>query len=141
MGGSDAQAGFYYQNIVAAWHILGLIEIGSSIESISLENPERAKFIDDIIVDASDRKSFIQVKWSEDDATAITLHSLVTPEESSAIPLIAKLAAGFRKIRNESGKSTLEFCYKAFTTYRHEPFGSAAHFWLHRSLNFVLQSF
>ena len=77
MAGAEAQAGFYYQNIVAAQYALDLIEFGSQLRSITLENSQRAKHIDDIIVDRTEGASFIQVKWSEDDTTAFTLHNLV----------------------------------------------------------------
>ena len=76
MAGSDAQAGFYYQNIVAARYALDLIEFGSQLRSISLENPQRAKHIDDIIADRVDGVSFIQIKWSESDTAAFTLYNL-----------------------------------------------------------------
>lgn len=102
MAGSEAQAGFYYQNIVAAWYVLALIKFGSQLRAITLENPKRAKHIDDIIADRADGTSFIQVKWSEDDTAAFTLHNLVTADDASP-PLIAQLARGFRQISSEGG--------------------------------------
>jgi len=61
MAGSDSQAAFYYQNIVAAISCLDLIEFGSPIASIQLENPERGKHVDDVIVDHRDG-----VRWCPD---------------------------------------------------------------------------
>lgn len=73
MAGSEAQDGFYYQNIVAAHYVLDLIEFGSQLRSITLENPQRAKHIDDIIVDHAHGASFIQAKWSENDTGEATI--------------------------------------------------------------------
>src|SRR6266446_5315980 len=97
MAGSDAQAGFYYQNIVAAQYALDLIEFGSPLRSITFENPGRAKHIDDIIANSAAGTVFVQVKWSQDDTSAFTLHNLVTAEEGST-SLLAKLARGFRQV-------------------------------------------
>jgi hypothetical protein len=43
MPGAEAQAGFYYQNVVAALRALELLELRSPMHSITLENPARAK--------------------------------------------------------------------------------------------------
>lgn len=50
MGGSAAQAGFYYQNNVAALKILESLFFQSDITHIELENYESGKHIDDVIV-------------------------------------------------------------------------------------------
>ena len=106
MVGSDAQAGFYYQNIVAAQYALDLIEFGSQLHSLTLENPQRAKHIDDIIADRADGVSFIQVKWSESDTAAFTLYNLITAEDTS-LSLIAQLARGFQQVSKESGRKEI----------------------------------
>src|SRR6266446_4639956 len=106
MAGSDAQAGFYYQNIVAAQYALDLIEFGSQLRSITIENPQRAKYIDDIIADRADGASFIQIKWSEDDTAVFTLHNLLTADDASP-PLIAQLARGFRQVSSEGGRKEI----------------------------------
>src|SRR5262249_25627231 len=106
MAGSDAQAGFYYQNIVAAQYALDLIEFGSQLRSITLENPQRAKHIDDIIADRADGASFIQVKWSDSDTTVFTLHNLVTAEDTS-LSLIAQIARGFQQVSREAGRKEI----------------------------------
>jgi hypothetical protein len=103
MAGSDAQAGFYYQNVVAAGWLLDLLENGSAVRSVSLESSGRAKFVDDIVVECVDRTLFVQVKWAKDDSSALTLHNLVAAEEPTELPLIARLAAGFKKIQGEPG--------------------------------------
>jgi len=106
MSGSEAQAGFYYQNIVAAQYALDLIEFGSRLRSLTLENPGRAKCIDDVIADSADGTAFVQVKWSQNDSSALTLHSLVTTEENST-SLFAKLARGYRKVVSEDGRQEI----------------------------------
>jgi hypothetical protein len=102
MAGAESQAGFYYQNIVAAGYALDLVVFGSRLLSITLENPERARHIDDIIAEYVDQTAYVQVKWSQDDSSAFTLHNLVTTEDD-ALPLLAKLARGFRDIDHGSG--------------------------------------
>jgi hypothetical protein len=107
MAGSDAQAGFYYQNLVAALHLLDLLEIGSSTSSVMLENPSRAKHIDDIIVDSEGGTRFIQVKWSQSGDTSFTLANLISSEDGD-VSLWMKLARGFTQIQDESGKKVVE---------------------------------
>ena len=106
MAGSDAQAAFYYQNNVAAHCALDLIEFGSQLRSITLEKPERANHIDDIILDQVDGSTFIQVKWAKDDNAAITLHSLVTSDDGT-MSLLEKLARGFRHVASEAGQKEI----------------------------------
>jgi len=106
MAGSDVQAAFYYQNLVAAEYLLDLIEFGSQIRSITLENPNRAKYVDDVITEGADSNAFIQVKWSDDDTAAFTLHNLVTPDDSS-VSLIAKLAHGFQRVSGEPANTEI----------------------------------
>ncbi len=106
MAGSDAQAGFYYQNIIAANHALDMLEFGSQIRTLTFENPERAKHIDDVIIDHSDGATFVQVKWSDDMTSALTLHNLTAAEEDSP-SLLAKLARGYRDIAQEPGRKEI----------------------------------
>lgn len=105
MAGSEAQAGFYYQNVVAALHALKLIEIGSPYRSITLENPNRAKYIDDIIVERTDRTTFIQVKWSEGEDSPFTLYNLTSQgDDAGDIPLLSKLGRGFQQTASGQGR-------------------------------------
>ncbi|MFH2000984.1 MAG: ATP-binding protein [Planctomycetota bacterium] len=106
MAGAEAQAGFYYQNLVAALHLLDLIEVGSKVLSVTLENPSRAKYIDDIIVDTGEGARFIQVKWSEDQHCSLTLGNLVAKEKGGS--LWEKLACGYQQIRTEHGEKVVE---------------------------------
>lgn len=106
MAGAEAQAGFYYQNLVAALHLLDLIEVGTKVQSITLENPSRAKYIDDIIIDTDDGARFIQVKWSDDQRSSLTFANLIAEEEGGS--LWAKLARGYQQIHAEHGKKVVE---------------------------------
>ncbi|WP_273859896.1 ATP-binding protein [Photobacterium sp. GSS17] len=106
MAGSEAQAGFYYQNLVAALHLLELIDIGSNIRSITLENPDRAPHIDDIIIDTDTGSRFIQIKWTKEQETSFTLANLVAEEEGGSLWL--KLARGYQQISSEHGEKIVE---------------------------------
>jgi hypothetical protein len=100
MGGIDAQAGFYYQNVLGALRALDLIELGSPLVSVSFDNPSRADTIDDIVAEGKDFTEFVQVKWAQDSDSSFTFANLTTAEDGSSESLLAKLAAGFRKIQN-----------------------------------------
>jgi hypothetical protein len=50
-GRIDAQAGFYYQNVLGALRAIDLIEIGSPLLSVSFDNPSRADATDDIVAE------------------------------------------------------------------------------------------
>ena len=106
MAGAEAQAGFYYQNVVAANYALDLLEFGSSLRSITLESIERAKHIDDIVADYAGKTAFVQVKWAGDQASALTLHNLVTAEGDST-SLLSKLARGYQQIRRKPGQKEI----------------------------------
>ena len=102
MAGAEAQAEFYYQNVVAANYALDLLEFSSSLRSITLESIERAKHIDEIVAEYDGKTTFVQVKWARDQASTLTLHNLVTTDGDSA-SLIAKLARGYKRIRGQPG--------------------------------------
>lgn len=106
MAGAEAQAGFYYQNVVAAGYALDLIEFGSQLRSITFENPRRARHIDDVIIDHSAGATFVQVKWAQDETSSLTLHNLTAAEDDST-SLLAKLARGYRDIVREPGRKKI----------------------------------
>ncbi len=106
MAGAEAQAGFYYQNIVAAQYALDLIDFGSQLCSITLENPRRAKHIDDIVADHTVGMTFLQVKWAQDETSAFTLCNLLAAEEDST-SLFPKLARGYQQVVGEPGKKEI----------------------------------
>ena len=106
MSGAEAQAGLYYQNVVAAGFALDLIEFGASLRSITLESAKHAMHIDDIVAEYEGKTSFVQVKWARGEASTLTLHNLVTAEEDST-SLLSKLIRGFRQIRSKPGKKEI----------------------------------
>ena len=108
MAGAEAQAGFYYQNVVAAGYALDLIEFGSSLRSITLESQEQAKHIDDIIADYIDKTKFVQVKWALDQNSALTLHNLVNAESDSSPFCLNSYAATSRFVKS-LGRKKLSF--------------------------------
>ena len=106
MAGAEAQAGFHYQNVVAAGYALDLIEFGSSLRSITLESQEQAKHIDDIIANYTDKTTFVQVKWARDQNSALTLHNLVNAESDST-SLLSKLVRGYQQICEKPGQKEI----------------------------------
>lgn len=99
MAGLFPQAGFYYQNIVAAKHILESIQVGSNIVSIELDNPQKVQHVDDIIVTyKGDFTRYYQIKWSDDDSKSYTLSNLTTSAEDGEKPLIEQLATGYSRL-------------------------------------------
>lgn len=83
MEGSYSQAGFYYQNNIAALKIIECLFFDSGIREIRLENYEKGNHIDDIIIYREDKIDYFQVKWSEDEDKTYTLYSLITTQESN----------------------------------------------------------
>lgn len=95
MGGSAAQAGFYYQNNVAALKILESLFFRSDITHIELENYENGKHIDDVIVYRTTNTQYTQVKWSEDTSNSYTLYNLLTATEEGKKSIFKQLAQGY----------------------------------------------
>ena len=93
--GSFPQAGFFFQNHIAAQKVLEMIELGSTIRAITLENYEKGPHIDDIIVEADRGTTFYQIKWSDSDVSAFTIHNLITPPNKQKKALLQELAEGF----------------------------------------------
>ncbi|MCK9192893.1 MAG: ATP-binding protein [Nevskia sp.] len=119
MAGSEAQAGFYYQNVIAAHYCLDLIEFGTPLRAATFDNPSQALYIDDVIATYSDSKRFVQIKWSDVDSAVFTLHNLASASDDESIPLLAKLAAGYRTIEADGGtKSIVLFSTKGAGTNR-----------------------
>lgn len=110
--GSFPQAGFFFQNHVAAQKILEMIEVGSSTRAITLENYDKGPHIDDIIVEADDGTSFYQIKWSESDDSAFTIHNLITPPSDKKKALLKELAEGFSTLRRTEGAEIILYSTK-----------------------------
>ncbi len=94
MPGSTTQAAYYYQNHVAALKVLELLEFGSPITSIFLENYEKGPHIDDIIVIYHNFTRYYQVKWSQNNNKPFTVSNL-TQKEENAKSLLRQLAEGY----------------------------------------------
>ncbi|WP_222537021.1 NACHT domain-containing protein [Pedobacter polysacchareus] len=106
--GSFSQAGFYYQNNLAALKVIELLEIDSQILKIQLENFQKGPHIDDIIITGKKLTEFIQVKWSSDSNAAFTIHNLAYQiAEGEKDSLWRKLAKGYQNKTNVGGSSQI----------------------------------
>lgn len=96
--GSFSQAGFSYQNHLAALKILELLDISSDILMVEMENFKKGAHIDDIIITRKQAIEYYQVKWSADENKAFTIHNLAfeqTKDEKAT--LWTKLKNGYLK--------------------------------------------
>ena len=100
MQGSAAQAGFFYQNNLAAIKILECLFFDNDIQSVRLENYDKGQHIDDVIIYRKNINHYFQVKWSEDEENTYTLYSLLTaqPKKKS---LLKQLAEGYKSVLSE----------------------------------------
>lgn len=98
MKGSAAQAGFYYQNNIAALKILDSLLFNTDITHIELENYEKGNHIDDIIVYHKTKVEFYQIKWSEDETESYTIYNLLTPQKAQGKSIFKQLAEGYNSI-------------------------------------------
>lgn len=111
MEGSSSQAGFYYQNNVAALKIIECLFFNSDIHQIRLENYDKGNHIDDIIIYRENKSDYYQVKWSEDEDNSYTLYNLLTaqlPKKS----IFKQLAEGYLSAKRNSEN----FSITLFTT-------------------------
>ncbi|MBD0777309.1 NACHT domain-containing protein [Maribacter sp. ANRC-HE7] len=99
MTGSAPQAGFYYQNNIAALKIIESLFFDSDIQYIQLENYDRGNHIDDVIINRKDKTDFIQVKWSEDENNNFTLYNLLSNAEDKK-SIFRQLADGYKSVVN-----------------------------------------
>lgn len=117
MEGSYSQAGFYYQNNIAALKIIECLFFNSDIYEIRLENYEKGNHIDDIIIFRHNKIDYFQVKWSDDQDNSYTLYNLIKSSESDGTKTVKKsifkqLAEGYLSAKNQ-GK---DFSITLFTT-------------------------
>jgi hypothetical protein len=112
MQGSFPQAGFFYQNHIAALKLLEMLEFGSALRSITLENYSKGNHIDDIIIEYGYATHYYQVKWSADDNTPYTIHNLITPQKDKAKPLIKELAEGYSRLSDRENIEIILFSTK-----------------------------
>ena len=101
MEGSSSQAGFYYQNNIAALKIIECLFFNSDIRQIRLENYDKGNHIDDIIIYRENKIEYYQVKWSEDEGKSYTLYNLLTAE-SPKKSIFKQLAEGYLTAKRNS---------------------------------------
>ena len=113
MEGSASQAGFYYQNNVAALKILEALFFNTDISHVHVDNYKKGPHIDDVIVYRSGLTEYFQIKWSGDDDNSYTLFNLLNAgtEKKS---IFRQLAEGHLKV---SGSGN-DFIITLFTTKR-----------------------
>ncbi len=111
MEGSASQAGFYYQNNVAALKIIDCLFFNSDINFIELENYSKGHHIDDIIVYKKDKIDYYQVKWSNDGETVYSLYNLLNAEEGKK-SLFKQLSEGYKSVL----KNKIDFSITLYTT-------------------------
>lgn len=99
MTGSAPQAGFYYQNNIAALKIIESLFFDSDIQYIQLENYDRGNHIDDVIINRKDKTEYIQVKWSEDENNNYTLYNLLSNIDGKK-SIFRQLADGYKSVIN-----------------------------------------
>lgn len=110
--GSSSQAGFFYQNILAAIKILNLLFRKSDVQYIQLENFKKGPHIDDVIVVRRDNIDFYQVKWSEDENNAFTLYNIIyqtteDDEGKAKKTLWEKLVKGYDESQTEGKQASI----------------------------------
>ena len=111
-GGSFSQAGFSYQNTLAALKIMDLLTVDSDLESVELENFDKGPHIDDIIVTRTKGIDFYQVKWSEDANNSFTLQNLLYETEADKkgnvkASLWEKMVRGYGKMLTSGKAATI----------------------------------
>lgn len=118
MEGSASQAGFYYQNNIAALKIIECLFFNSNILKIRLENYEKGKHIDDIIIYKKDKIEYYQVKWSIDEDKSYSVFNLLksqySPDGKVKRSLFKSLAEGYESVKNNSVNLSITL----FTTKR-----------------------
>ena len=107
MEGSSSQAGFYYQNNIAALKIIECLFFNSDIFQIRLENYDKGHHIDDIIVFREDKIDYFQVKWSEGEEKSYSLYNMLKSEtnrdgKTLKKSLFKQLAEGYISAKKNS---------------------------------------
>lgn len=117
MEGSASQAGFYYQNNVAALKIIECLFFNSDISQIRLENYDKGNHIDDIIIYRENKIEYYQVKWSEDEDKSYSIYNMLKSEittdgKITKKSLFKQLAEGYLSAKQNSKN----FSISLFTT-------------------------
>lgn len=113
MAGSAPQAGFYYQNNIAALKIIDCLFFKTDIIQIRLENYDKGHHIDDVIIYKKDSTEYYQIKWSDDSDNSFSLYSLLNhpPLKKS---IFKQLAEGYLSVK----PNNVSFSIILFTTKR-----------------------
>src|SRR5437870_3632271 len=112
MPGSFSQAGFFYQNHIAAHKLLDSLEFGSPIQSLNFDNYKKGPHIDDIIVENSSGTQYYQIKWSSGDDSPFTIYNVITPELDETRSLLLDLVEGYRRVQNREPFEIILFSTK-----------------------------
>ena len=117
MEGSASQAGFYYQNNIAALKIIECLFFNSDIIQIRLENYNEGPHIDDVIVYRENKIDYYQVKWSEDEDKSYSIYNMIKSEiakdgKITKKSLFKQLAEGYLSAKQKSKN----FSITLFTT-------------------------
>lgn len=113
MEGSASQAGFYYQNNVAALMIIDCLFFNTDITHIHLENYDKGYHIDDIIIYRKNKIKYYQVKWTDDNENSYTLYNLLTAQTPKK-SILRQLAEGYTSVK----QTNIDFSITLFTTKR-----------------------
>lgn len=113
MEGSASQAGFYYQNNVAALKIIECLFFNNDITHIRLENYDKGHHIDDIIIYRTNKIEYNQVKWTDDGENSYTLYNLLTAQTPKK-SIFRQLAEGYTSVK----QSNIDFSITLFTIKR-----------------------
>ncbi len=113
MIGSASQAGYYYQNNVAALKIIECLFFNTDITSIRLENYDKGQHIDDIIIYRNHKIEYYQIKWSDDVKNSFTLYNLLSAQAPKK-SIFRQLAEGYLTAK----QSGLDFSVTLFTNKR-----------------------
>lgn len=117
MDGSASQAGFYYQNNVAALKILESLFFLTDITHIRLENYQKGHHIDDVIIYRSGKTEYHQIKWSSDGENAYTLYNLLYAEAAKK-SIFRQLAEGYLSVAQNSDFTIILFTTKRESTHK-----------------------
>lgn len=118
MPGSYSQAGFFFQNNIAAQKLLELLEFGSPVRSITLENYQKGEHIDDIIVETNEKTYYYQVKWSSTDNSPYTINNLISSNGDDKKSLFQELAEGYSRLHSKIDAEVILFSTRRASSQR-----------------------
>ena len=108
MTGSAPQAGFYYQNNIAALKIIESLFFNSDIQYIQLENYDRGNHIDDVISNAARPSKNITIGLN-DFIKKVVLPIQTSGKQYDAIKTVKEFLPVVEVVRKETGLRKKEF--------------------------------